>query len=40
MSGFKDHEGVVVIGATNMPEVLEPALLRSGRFDLKLESIK
>lgn len=37
MSGFRDSEGVVVIAATNLPDVLDPALIRPGRFDLHIE---
>lgn len=33
MDGFKSTQGIVVIGATNFPEALDPALLRPGRFD-------
>ncbi|HIM33166.1 MAG TPA: AAA family ATPase [Candidatus Poseidoniales archaeon] len=33
MDGLENMEGVVVIGATNRPEIVDPALLRPGRFD-------
>tara|TARA_B110000459_G_scaffold65117_1_gene72979 strand:+ start:75 stop:2000 length:1926 start_codon:yes stop_codon:yes gene_type:complete len=36
MDGFSGHEAVVVLAATNRPDVLDPALLRPGRFDRKV----
>ena len=36
MDGFDEAQGVVVLGATNRPEVLDPALLRPGRFDRQI----
>src|SRR5262249_62175767 len=36
MDGFEADTNVIVIGATNRPEILDPALLRPGRFDRRI----
>ncbi len=37
MDGFEPHQEVIVLAATNRPDVLDPALLRPGRFDRQVE---
>jgi transitional endoplasmic reticulum ATPase len=37
LDGIEGRRGVVVVGATNRPELIDPAVLRSGRFDLSVE---
>ena len=36
MDGFGENEGVIIVAATNRPDILDPALLRPGRFDRQL----
>jgi len=36
MDGFESNEGVIIVAATNRPDVLDPALLRAGRFDRRV----
>src|ERR1044071_8386542 len=36
MGGFEANEGIILIAATNRPDVLDPALLRPGRFDREI----
>ena len=40
MDGFSGTEGVIVLAATNRPDVLDPALLRPGRFDRTIVVIR
>lgn len=37
LDGFKENEGIILIGATNRPDVIDPAILRPGRFDRKIQ---
>lgn len=37
MDGFQSTENIVVIGATNRPDLIDEAILRPGRFDRKIE---
>ena len=37
MDGIEGREGVIVLAATNRPDMIDPALLRPGRFDLSVE---
>ena len=40
MDGFDTNEGVIIIAAANRPDVLDPALLRPGRFDRQSSCFK
>jgi len=37
MDGFEANEGIILIAATNRPDVLDPALMRPGRFDRQIQ---
>ena len=37
MDGFESNSGVIIMGATNRPEILDPALVRPGRFDRQIQ---
>ena len=39
MDGFEDNNGVVIMGATNRPEILDQALMRPGRFDRQIQVV-
>ena len=36
MDGFGENSGIIILAATNRPDVLDPALLRPGRFDRQI----
>ncbi|XP_068604658.1 ATP-dependent zinc metalloprotease YME1L1-like [Brachionichthys hirsutus] len=40
LDGFKPNEGVIIIGATNLPDTLDHALIRPGRFDMQVTIAK
>jgi len=37
LDGFESNENIVVIGATNRVDLVDPALIRAGRFDIKVK---
>ena len=37
MDGFEENDGVIIVAATNRRDVLDPALLRPGRFDREVQ---
>ena len=39
MDGFEENDGIVIMGATNRPEILDQALLRPGRFDRQIQVV-
>ena len=39
IGGFHGNEGILVMAATNFPDLLDPALTRAGRFDVKIQSM-
>lgn len=39
MDGFESNSGVIIMGATNRPEILDPALVRPGRFDRQIQVV-
>lgn len=40
MDGFGENEGIIMIAATNRPDILDPALLRPGRFDRQIQVVR
>ncbi|MEI6628678.1 MAG: ATP-dependent metallopeptidase FtsH/Yme1/Tma family protein, partial [Alphaproteobacteria bacterium] len=37
MDGFEENQGIIIVAATNRPDILDPALLRPGRFDRRVD---